>query len=131
MGKRVRERQQEMWVATTDFPTAAGHPFYTRLNQLLAKSFSESDVEALANEFKVSEQAMTTRLTGHRSTLGRAEKEQRVDHGNVDTIVVDVDHAQHLDPAGVEIPTSASAFDAGRIAGHHLGGEATFGETAW
>ena len=24
-----------MWVATTDFPTAASHPFYTRLNQLL------------------------------------------------------------------------------------------------
>jgi transposase len=36
MGKRVRERQPEMWVATTDFPTAASHPFYTRLNQLLA-----------------------------------------------------------------------------------------------
>jgi len=32
MGKRVRERQPEMWVATTDFPTAASHPFYTRLN---------------------------------------------------------------------------------------------------
>jgi hypothetical protein len=23
MGKRIRERQPEMWVATTDFPTAA------------------------------------------------------------------------------------------------------------
>jgi len=33
MGKR--ERQPSIWVATTDFPTAAGHPFYTRLNQLL------------------------------------------------------------------------------------------------
>ena len=30
----------------------------------LPKSFSESDVKALANEFKVSEQAMTIRLTG-------------------------------------------------------------------
>src|SRR5207302_894958 len=29
MGKRVRERQPEMWVATTNFPTPAGHPFYT------------------------------------------------------------------------------------------------------
>ena len=36
MGKRVRERQPEMWVATTNFPTAASHPFYTRLNQRLA-----------------------------------------------------------------------------------------------
>ena len=24
-----------MWVATTDFATAASHPFYTRLNRLL------------------------------------------------------------------------------------------------
>src|SRR6266850_6287638 len=29
MGKRIRERQPEMWVATTDFPTAASHPFYS------------------------------------------------------------------------------------------------------
>ncbi|HEU5256773.1 MAG TPA: transposase [Vicinamibacterales bacterium] len=35
MGKRKRNRQPNMWVATTDFPTAASHPFYTRLNQLL------------------------------------------------------------------------------------------------
>src|ERR1700756_1636357 len=35
MGKRVRGRQPEMWVATTNFPTAASHPFYTRLNQRL------------------------------------------------------------------------------------------------
>ena len=26
-----------MWVATTDFPTPASHPFYTRLNQRLAE----------------------------------------------------------------------------------------------
>jgi len=31
MGKRKRERQAAMWVATTDFPTAPSHPFYTRL----------------------------------------------------------------------------------------------------
>jgi transposase len=35
MGKRTRDRQPSMWVTTTDFPTAASHPFYTRLNQLL------------------------------------------------------------------------------------------------
>lgn len=35
MGKRKRDRQLSMWVATMDFPTAASHPFYTRLNQLL------------------------------------------------------------------------------------------------
>jgi transposase len=35
MGQRKRERQPSMWVATTGFATAASHPFYTRLNQLL------------------------------------------------------------------------------------------------
>jgi hypothetical protein len=36
MGKRVRERQPEMWVATTNFPTAASQPFYTPGAPLLA-----------------------------------------------------------------------------------------------
>jgi hypothetical protein len=35
MGKRKRERQPGMWVATTDWPTAASHPFYRCLNRLL------------------------------------------------------------------------------------------------
>lgn len=34
MGTRERDRQPTMWVATTDLPTAASHPFYARLNQL-------------------------------------------------------------------------------------------------
>ena len=34
MGKRERDRQPTMWVATTDLPTAASHPFYARLNRL-------------------------------------------------------------------------------------------------
>jgi transposase len=36
MGKRDRDRQPTMWVATTDLPTAVSHPFYARLNRLLA-----------------------------------------------------------------------------------------------
>ena len=35
MGKRKCDRQPAMWVQTTDLPTAASHPFYRRLNQLL------------------------------------------------------------------------------------------------
>jgi transposase len=35
MGKRPRDRQPTMWVPTTELPTAASHPFYARLNQLL------------------------------------------------------------------------------------------------
>ena len=35
-GERDRDRQPTMWVATTDLPTAVSHPFYARLNRLLA-----------------------------------------------------------------------------------------------
>jgi transposase len=35
MGKRKRDRQPPMWVATTELPTALSHPFYRRLNELL------------------------------------------------------------------------------------------------
>lgn len=42
MGKRQRDRQPPMWVATTELPTAASHPFYRRLNELLrAQGFDE------------------------------------------------------------------------------------------
>ena len=51
MGKRVRERQPEMWVATTDFPTAASHPFYTRLNQRLAEPHFDDFVEGQCQPF--------------------------------------------------------------------------------
>jgi hypothetical protein len=46
MGKRTRERQPGMWVAATDFPTAASHPFYTRLNQLLREHGFDDFAEA-------------------------------------------------------------------------------------
>ena len=35
-----------MWVATTDFPTAASHPFYMRLNQLLREHRFDDFAEA-------------------------------------------------------------------------------------
>jgi hypothetical protein len=35
MGERTRDRQPTMWLPTIDLPTAASHPFYRRLNQLL------------------------------------------------------------------------------------------------
>jgi hypothetical protein len=40
MGKRKRDRQLTMWVPATDLPTAASHPFYRRLNQLLRDTAS-------------------------------------------------------------------------------------------
>jgi transposase len=46
MGKRKRDRQPAMWVPTTDLPTAASHPFYRRLNQLLREHGFDEFVEA-------------------------------------------------------------------------------------
>src|ERR671912_2470265 len=46
MGRRKRNRQPAMWVTTTDLPTAASHPFYRRLNQLLRGHGFDDFVEA-------------------------------------------------------------------------------------
>ncbi len=51
MGKRKRARQPTMWVATTDLPTSASHPFYARLNQLLADQGFDDFVEAQCAPF--------------------------------------------------------------------------------
>ena len=36
MGRRC-DRQQDLWIATTDLPKARGHVFYDRVNEILAK----------------------------------------------------------------------------------------------
>jgi transposase len=46
MGKRKRDRQPAMWVTATDLPTAASHPFYRRLNQLLREHGFDDFAEA-------------------------------------------------------------------------------------
>ena len=51
MGKHKTERQQELWVATTDIPQAPGHPFYRKLNQLLAGHGFDPFVEGLCQKF--------------------------------------------------------------------------------
>jgi transposase len=51
MGKRKRDRQPAMWVTTTDLPTAASHPFYKRLNQLLREHGFDDFVEARCDGF--------------------------------------------------------------------------------
>jgi transposase len=40
-----------MWVATSDLPKSPGHPFYQRLNQILAANSFESFVEAACRRF--------------------------------------------------------------------------------
>lgn len=51
MGKRPRDRQATMWVATTDLPTAASHPFYARLNLLLREHGFDDFAEAQCAAF--------------------------------------------------------------------------------
>ncbi len=47
MGKRRKHaRQSTLWVATTDLPRSAGHPFYERLNRVLANAGFDAFVEA-------------------------------------------------------------------------------------
>ena len=50
LGKRKRE-QQGMWVATTDLPKSPGHPFYLKLNQLLADAKFDEWVEKLCQPY--------------------------------------------------------------------------------
>lgn len=46
LGRRKREHQ-EAWIATTDLPRSPGHPFYKKLNQLLAEAGFDAWLEAL------------------------------------------------------------------------------------
>jgi transposase len=45
LGRRG-EQQAGMWVATTSLPRSAGHPFYTRMNALLAEAQFDAFAEA-------------------------------------------------------------------------------------
>ena len=51
MGRRNRERQGELWIATQDVPQSTGHPFYEKLNQLLAEAEFDEYVESLCGPF--------------------------------------------------------------------------------
>jgi transposase len=45
MGKRRTERQETLFIATDRLPRAAGHPFYERLNHLLAETGFDAWIE--------------------------------------------------------------------------------------
>ena len=50
LGRRKRE-QQGAWVATTELPKSPGHPFYKKLNQLLADAGFDEWLEALCEPY--------------------------------------------------------------------------------
>jgi len=51
MGKRDKERQGALWVATTDLPRSAGHPFYEALNAVLREGGFDDFVEGHCSKF--------------------------------------------------------------------------------
>jgi hypothetical protein len=53
--RRRRPKQASMWVATEDLPRSAGHPFYTRLNQILDQADFNGYVESLCQRFYADE----------------------------------------------------------------------------
>jgi transposase len=50
LGKRKTE-QQGLWVVTTDLPKSPGHPFYLKLNQLLAEADFDPWIENLCQPY--------------------------------------------------------------------------------
>jgi transposase len=53
LGKRKHE-QQEAWVATTELPKSPGHPFYKKLNALLAEAGFDEWLETLCAPYYAS-----------------------------------------------------------------------------
>src|ERR1017187_1597186 len=51
MGKRKTCRQEPLFLAATDLPRTPAHPFYERLNQILAEHHFDPFVEGLCQMF--------------------------------------------------------------------------------
>ena len=51
MGKRTHEEQRGMWVAVSELPKSVSHPFYEKLNRLLAEHGFDEFVERQCRPF--------------------------------------------------------------------------------
>src|SRR5258708_36826743 len=52
MGKRKRKlHQQSIWIDIQELPRSASHPFYKRLNRILAQNGFDENVEQLCESF--------------------------------------------------------------------------------
>jgi len=58
MGEREAQRQEDLWIVAAQLPQGPGHPFYRRLNDLLAAHGFDAYVEACAGS------SITTRWAG-------------------------------------------------------------------
>jgi transposase len=57
MGRRREERQGTLFVAANRLPKAAGHPFYQRLNQLLAEAGFDAWIEGRCRQYYATTEA--------------------------------------------------------------------------
>ena len=55
MGRRRRETQESLFIATDRLPKAAGHPFYERLNRLLVEAGFDTWVEGRCRPYYAAE----------------------------------------------------------------------------
>jgi transposase len=53
MRRRPKEKQDDLWIATTDLARTPGHAFYDRLNTVLAEAKFDDTVEKLCRPFYV------------------------------------------------------------------------------
>lgn len=51
MGKREQQEQGQFWIATSQLPTSAAHPFYEQLNRILDRHGFDDYVEGLSAKF--------------------------------------------------------------------------------
>ena len=64
MGKRRRETQGSLFIATDRLPKAAGHPFYERLNQLLAEAGFDGWIEDRCRQYYSGAHPLGARFEG-------------------------------------------------------------------
>ena len=51
IGKRSGGRQEDLWIPSSDLAKSPGHPFYERVNKLLAEAAFDDFVEGLCARF--------------------------------------------------------------------------------
>jgi hypothetical protein len=62
-----------MWVAATELPTAASHPFYARLNRMLADQGFDEFVEQACASFYAETIHWAAATTSHRGPFGATD----------------------------------------------------------
>ena len=69
MGKKKRRQQEDLWVATSELPRTAGHPFYERLNGLFNEHGFDDFVEGLCAKFYADKMGRPSLAARGRSTF--------------------------------------------------------------